>query len=316
MLRTTAAVWGSDGNTAFVRSWESTMMKMPRRMFACSLLLMLVGCGQSEEVPPPSTSELGSALPRPVADDGEADCAEPVRQEDERGNEPSMSAWVQVADAIFVGTVDATARVESPVHHRKDGKDLGPGDATQCEYINYAMTVTFRDVESLYGEALPASFTMQMGAFRAGNYPGAYVDESGQLHDAFGSRVYPPGARVGAALFKDSDGAYHWQYRQFEVVDGVVHLQLLDDSRHYCSTVPTVTHIPDEFDGVAFEEFKDAITHAATVALTEEETHSIAERHGFHTIIDWQQFKDDSQTYCYLPVERDVDPANNRDESL
>lgn len=295
---------------------KETMMKILQPVFACSLLLTLAACGAPQDATPTATGELSSTLPRPIAHGGgDVQCGEEVQHIEVRGLEPSLPAWVQVADSIFVGTVKATGRIDSPIHLYESDVDLGPVDVSACGHVYHAMTVTFGDVETLHGEELPASFTIQMGSVYADGYPGVAVDANGDLHDAHGGRVYAPGARVGAALFKDSAGRYHWNYRQFEVLDDIVHLQELDYPSYLgCSAIPRVTQIPDELEGVSFTAFKDAITQAASVTLTEEEELSISTWHGSGTI-ESARFRQNLQTYCHAPeTTGGVDPngANNQ----
>lgn len=230
--------------------------------------------------------------------------------------EPSFPAWVQVADSIFVGTVDATHRVDSPIHLHQGDQDLGPVDIPECDggNVDYAMTVTFRDVETLHGEQLPPSFTIRMGRGYADGYPGVSPREDGALHDGRGTRVYAPGARVGAALFTDNAGNYHWEYRQFLVVDDVIHLQELDAERYLgCSMIPMITQIPDTFEGASLSEFKSAITQAAQVPLTEEQQLAIGTWHS-KSRYELAAFKLGSQTYCHAPVGggNNTTGANNR----
>lgn len=262
---------------------------------------VLLGCcapGQSEQ------PVFVSALPQLAVSSGEGDCEQSVTSKEQRGVEPSLAAWVQTADAIFLGTVTKVERVEAPIHKIVDGVDAGPVNKEECgDEINYAIRITFGDVESLHGASLPETITIHMGRFYADSYPGFYLDESG-VAMAQGHRVYTLGSRIGAALTEDDEGGYHWQYRQFEVVDNEVHLQQLDDSdMRYCNSVPYVMHIPDKFEGSGLNELRDAIVIAADEDLDASSTAAINHHHTVPTVVNNPDFKLYSQSHCHVAGE-------------
>ena len=301
---------------------------MKMKIALLMMFLMGVGCSQST----PSTSsnvgatdesevveqdtrqqEPASALPAAVDFEDESFCPDAPPPSEWRGYEPSLPAWVQTADAIFVGTVEDVYHVDAPVYLRETD-DKGVVHYTSLEsladcptdgFVRKAMRIDFKDVEVLSGVDVGNTLSITMGGDRAAQAFGiGFTASATYPTDSLGNRVYYPGARVGAALFADDDGNYRWNYRHFEVINGTVHLQDINEERlAECSTIPVVTGIPDQFEGANFEDFAQAIAAAATQPLTDEEVESIASRHEWWPeLITTDDFKLRNQTWCVPPA--------------
>lgn len=268
-------------------------MTMKKILLTLALLSMCVGCEQPtvpagvDQDPTEDISiQQRSALPVPIEDEGVGSCPGAPKSE-WRGHEPSLAAWVDVADTIFVGTVADVAPVDSPAYLREVEDSGAPvfsklsdvGECPEGGRIQWAMQIDFEDVETLHGDDVGESFSIQMGLASSVHLGVYYSTGKSYPVDSHGNRVYHPGARVGAALFLDADGNRRWWYRQFEVISDTVHLQEIDeDAVAQCYTEPLVTSIPDQYDGVPFSDFVNAVQNADR-PLTAEESSAIAARH-------------------------------------
>ena len=285
--------------------------------FFC-LLLLIPGCstdrGNSATPSTPKDEQpQGSSLPAP-GPSGDPYCPD-VDEADWRGYEPKLSAWLHVADSVFVGTISSVEHVKSPVYLREGPSDFTviSGGASDCPTeLQPAIRISFEDVEVLHGDSVANEFSIQMGGDLAPDYPGISLME-GDSHprDLNGDSVYFPGTRIGAALFRDKNGELHWRYRQFEVINGNVQLQAIDDDAvRMCWAEPQLIGIPDAYDGVPFADLKAAITDANT-QLAADDLDAVNARH--------QDFADDLQrdsyllaqeAYCWPPDPDDTeDPA-------
>lgn len=169
---------------------------------AVRLALILMGAGCSPSVPndaleSPPVLEWTTALPVPEKDDSVGLCSEEGIPESElRGYEPSLAAWVNVADTIFVGTVSTVEQIESPAYLRyvdEQGTHFDPIDIADCDAnsIIYGIRIRFEQVEVLHGDAVGPTLSIEMGRGHAEVYPGIMFDRTaGYPTDLHGNRVY------------------------------------------------------------------------------------------------------------------------------
>lgn len=233
--------------------------------FVC---LAAIGC-QSEK---PVEGESLSNLPKMMKAQADAHC---------EGNpstgelELSFAAWVASAESIFVGTVSGIGHVDSgPVLYYcwDENNDLSTTtlpntDACPLEdRISRAIQIDFEEVETIYGTPLGESVSVRMGPVISTDYPGiVYRKGDPYPTDAARNRIYRNGSRIGAALVTDAFGVKRWHYRQFEVVNGKVYLSEVNTTADPCRIEASEIGIPDQYDGVEFEDFKSAILGSHTL---------------------------------------------------
>jgi hypothetical protein len=294
------------------------------KTFLCVLLLLsLTACSNRTEVTEESKD---SALPSMELNVGDDSCS--ISPSERRGVEPNLSAWKSVSDAIFVGTVSRIERVTSPVYlsdwdYTSDSpiytELLSVSDCPEQDSIRYSIKIHFTDVETLHGDDLGSTVTIQMGGRSAASYPGVFWSGSDtHLRDSKGNDVYYLGSRVGAALFKDSNGQLNWKYRQFEVLGDEVFLQkMASNGPHDCYDQPIITSIPDQYDGLTLSAFKQVIRDADT-SLAEGDIDAIESRHsGFLNDLSNPLFQFEKQTLCFPSNEQEEeDPKIPNDPAL
>lgn len=228
------------------------------------IISCLVGSGCQTEA---SEISLQSNLPklRPIVSD--ADCENELSFAGQ--NEISLPAWIATAESIFVGTVAGVGHVDSgPVLYHcwdDDGEfsttTLPNTDACPLEDGIYrAIQIDFQNVETLYGEPLDDSISIQMGPIISSDYPGISFRKGDPYPiDASRNRVYRSGSRIGAALVTDAFGVKRWHYTQFEVVDSKIYLSEVNTTADPCRIPASEIGIPRHFDGVGLDEFEAAI---------------------------------------------------------
>ena len=248
---------------------------------------VLMACGVEQTAP---GGEHQSAIPA-LTYGAAGDDLCPVPLDERRSHEPHLGAWLSVADSVFVGTVSRIEVVSAPAFLLGWDYTLDEPEYTMLTSLADcpnqgglmpAIRMHFTDVKTLHGEALPDGFSIQMGRNTASEYPGVRSTSDGSsLTSVEDQDVYFVGSRVGAAVFKDVDGKYHWRYRQFEVLgDDTIRLQeVREEDPPDCWDQPLVTSIPDAYDGVTLTEFEQAMAQAPTslpapIALAVETRHS------------------------------------------
>ncbi len=255
-------------------------------MSLCSLLAAGCSSGNSpatDEVSPPATVErekpAATSLPTPAGEPSDSDGLCPDESEPSPVEyRPSLAAWVDAADAIFVGTVTDVVWSTSPIYVQERPDGLGSEvfelrDVDECpadRVTHRAIEISFEDVVSITGVSLPESLSIRMSKSSAQHFPGIDLEEDGDVRSMSGGVAYLPGARVGGAIFEGDEGSFHWRYRQFEVLDGVVTLQVLPAPAAGCGdSEPVLTGIPDVYDGADWSSFESAIQRAPAPDATE-----------------------------------------------
>jgi hypothetical protein len=165
-------------------------------------------------------------------------------------------------------------KVEAPAIHWHtvcspelcETSDIGFIEKDDCPGVfSYAIRFDFVDVETIHGQPMEETLSIQIGRLESHVLKGVYFPEGQtQLLDANNEEVYPVGARIGATVFTRSDGSVGWWFRQFQVHEGNVYLEEINHNDFVCHEYPHVIGIPDEFEGSPYNEFVAAIERAAT----------------------------------------------------
>lgn len=249
-----------------------------KKTFILLISLSFIACTEPSNQKAPD-----SALPRAVKVDSDINC--PIPESTWRGYEPALNAWLTASESIFVGTIKSVSQVNAPVYHKYSDEtgthDLGIIEAKDCTgYLEQAIRFEFENVETLYGKKLPSTLSIQSSYQNAHGYLTAVYSEKGELLDYKKNPVYTPGARIGASVHIDDSGMAHWKYRQFEIINNQVHLQEIDKSNYQCTEIPHVAGIPDNLDGISYDEFLSALhSEAAKAPLTSDQQASLQRFH-------------------------------------
>ena len=194
-----------------------------------------------------------------------------------------FDAWRAASTAVIVGTIDRISVADSPVVlsrvvEGQEGREFSFGDPEDCKEDTLGFPyadIHLRNVETLYGEEQADRVVIRTTLSQLARWE-MYADEDWRgnvrWHDNSGSGgiiegVFEPGARIGGSIRHSSvTDLRNFQFRMFEVVDGVVNLQRFSDGleasiarQSSCEITPypvTMLLETEPFDGMAWTEFK------------------------------------------------------------
>lgn len=279
----------------------------------------------SAEDPETSTQARASALPSGFTFDSSVSCPELPEEEiipKEEFRAPSLAAWAQAAETIFVGTVANVERIESPIRHSftpwdQPTEDRGTIDADSCvNTVSYAVRIDFEDVETLHGQPVGPTLSIQLG-FSHQEMDRVFFDTDDQiLRDFEQNPAFMPGARVGSALVTRANGDKHWVERKFEVIDNRVYLEEFSELETSCQpALPLVNDIPDDYAGMPYPDFVAAIADAMDAELTPEQQASQASEIQSYSMFtsDTKDVRDSFKSVCNDGEIREEDPSVKND---
>ena len=262
-------------------------------------ILSVVGCQDSNETENIDDAFI-SALPRPIAPEGNAAECEPPYIWDS----PDEEALVAASTSIVIGNISRVELVREPfvitdMTNKNDTIEttFRIGTESDCtESIRYRADIHLSNIETLAGERMPGTIKVRtllnQWDLRPIASTGNHVqwldlnDKLTPLKDVFSS-----GSTIGGSIRRGAvTGHLFFQFRLFEVVNDKIYLQNLDPkiedelkngpASEVCpvASQPAFT-LSSDHDGMALNDFKAKIQGIVVDPSVMRQTHESLERY-------------------------------------